>query len=129
MADNLFVLGQIHAELGNFENALSAYRRAFAIDEKISDAEHPDALEVPRELAVLFGRQSDLGQSLSTSVELFKRQRHHLIQQILALADPAVMRFLQNSFQSAEVFHSVCAEASAQGPQAPHFPLEPESWR
>lgn len=113
VTDSLFLLGQIQLDLGNYSEASSAFHRALAIDEKYSGPEDPDALEVLGELAVLFEKQHDFERSLSTSIELFKRQRHYFVGQILALSDPDALRSIQNSFQSVEIFHSVCAEASA----------------
>jgi CHAT domain-containing protein len=114
VTDSLFLLGQIQLDLGNYSEALSAFHRALAIDEKFSGPEHPDALEVLGTEAVLFEKQHDFERSLSTSIELFKRQRHYFVGQILALPDPDALRSIQSSFQSVEIFHSVCAEASAK---------------
>lgn len=114
VADHLFLLGQLREDLGNYDEAFAAFRRALAIDEKISGPEHPDALQVLDELAVLYGRQLDLQRSLSTCVELFKRQRRYFVGQTLALSDSAALRFIQSSFQSAEFFHSICAEAATK---------------
>jgi CHAT domain-containing protein len=113
VADNLFLLGQIQCDLGNYSEASSAFHRALAIDEKISGLDHPDVLDCLRQLAVLFGKQHELDQSISTYVELFKRQRRYFVGQILASSDRDSLRLVQKSFESAESFHSVCAEGSA----------------
>jgi len=113
VADNLFLLGQIQCDLGNYSEASSAFHRALAIDEKISGLDHPDVLDCLRQLAVLFGKQHELDQSISTYVELFKRQRRYFVGQILASSDRDSLRLVQKSFASAESFHSVCAEGSA----------------
>jgi CHAT domain-containing protein/tetratricopeptide (TPR) repeat protein len=112
--DGLFLLGEIQLDLGNYPEASSAFHHALAIDEKFVGPENPDVLEVLGELAVLFAKQHHLERSLSTSIELFKRQRHYFVGQILALSDPDALRSIQSSFQSVEIFHSVCAEASAK---------------
>jgi CHAT domain-containing protein len=112
--DGLFLLGQIQSDLGNYFEASAALHHAMAIDEKFVGPENPGVLQVLEELAVLFEKQHDLGQSLSTSIELFRRERRYFIGQILALSDPDALRSIQSSFQSVEIFHSVCAEASAR---------------
>jgi CHAT domain-containing protein len=112
--EGLFLLGQIQLELGNFPEASFALHHALAIDEKFYGPESPDVLEVLGELAVLFEKQHDLHRSLSTSIELFTRQRHYFVGQILCLSDPDALRSIQNAFQSVEIFHSVCAETSAK---------------
>jgi len=112
--DGLFLLGQIQLYLGNYPEASSALHHALAIDQKFSGPENPDVLKVLGELAVLFEKQHDLERSLSTSIELFARQRHYFVGQILSLSDPDALRSIQSSFQSVEIFHSVCAEASAK---------------
>jgi CHAT domain-containing protein len=112
VADNLFLLGQIQCDLGNYSESSSAFHRALAIDEKISGLDHPDVLDCLRQLAVLFGKQHELDQSISTYVELFKRQRRYFVGQILASSDRDALRLVKKSFESAESFHSVCAEGS-----------------
>ena len=114
IAENLLLLGQIHRDLGNYADALSAYRRALAIYEKISGPENPDVLEVRSELAVLFGKQHEFTQSLAAFNEFFKRQRHYFVGQISVSSDMSALRSIQNSFQSAEIFHSFCSDAPAQ---------------
>ena len=112
ITDSLFLLGQIQLDLGNYSEALSVFHRALAIDEKFSGPEHPNALEVLGEEAVLYGKQHDHERSLSISIKLFMKQRHYFVGQILALPDPEALRSIQSSFQSVEIFHSACAEAS-----------------
>jgi len=110
---SLFLLGQIQLDLGNYSGALVTFRRLLAIDEKFSGREHPDTLEVLGAEAVLFEKQNDPERSLATFIELFKRQRHYFVGQILALPDPEALRSIQDSFESVEIFHSVCAETSS----------------
>jgi CHAT domain-containing protein len=114
VADNVFLLGQIESNLGNFSEASSALHRALAIGEKISGLDHPDVLEDLRELAVLYGKQREFGQSISTCIEMFKRQRRYLVGQILASSDRDALRLVQNSFESTEIFHSACADGSSE---------------
>ncbi len=59
------------------------------------------------------GKQRDFEQSISTFVEASKRQLHYFIGQLVALPDSSALRSIQDSFQSAEIFNSVCAEAPA----------------
>jgi CHAT domain-containing protein/tetratricopeptide (TPR) repeat protein len=118
VADNLFLLGQIQCDLGNYSEASAALHRALAIDEKISGLDHPDVLDCLRQLAVLFGKQHEIDQSISTNVELFKRQRRYFVGQILASSDRDALRLVQKSFESAESFQSACAEGSADGSDA-----------
>jgi CHAT domain-containing protein/tetratricopeptide (TPR) repeat protein len=114
VTDSLFLLGQIQEDLGNYSEASSAFHHALAIEEKFSGSEHPDVLEALGELAVLYGKLNELGKSLSTSTDLFNRQRHYFIGQILASSDPEALRSIQNAYQSVEFFHSVCEEASSR---------------
>jgi CHAT domain-containing protein len=114
ISDVFSVLGQIHSDLGNYSEALSAFHRALAIDEKLSGSEHPDVLEDVDDIARLFGRQNKLDKSISAYVELFRRQRHYFVGQILAVSDRNALLLLQDSFESAEAFHSVCAEGSTK---------------
>ena len=118
MSDALSVLGEIHSDLGNYPEALSAFHRAMAIDEKLSGPEHPDVLYDLDDMARLFGKQHDIDQSISTYVELFKRQRRYFVGQILALSDRDSLLLLQDSFESTEFFHSVCAEGSEDSSKA-----------
>ena len=113
VADALFAMGGIYSDLGEYSEALSAYQRALALDEKISGPDHPAVIEVLNELSALFGRRLDWEQSLSTSVELSKRQRRYFVGQTLALSDLDALRSMQSSFQSAEFIHSVCAQVPA----------------
>lgn len=113
VADNFFLLGQIESDLGNYPEASSAFHRSLAIDEKISGLDHPDVIDDLFQLALLYGRQHEINESISTYVELFKRQRRYFIGQILASSDRAALQLVQNSFESTESFHSICAEGSA----------------
>ena len=114
ISDASSVLGQIYSDLGNYPEAFSAFQRALAIDEKLSGSEHPDVLWDLNDIARLFGRQHDFDKSISTYVELFKRQRLYFVGQILAVSDRDALLLLQDSFELAESFHSVCAEGPAK---------------
>jgi CHAT domain-containing protein len=114
ISDASSVLGQIYSDLGNYPEAFSAFQRALAIDEKLSGSEHPDVLWDLNDIARLFGRQHDFDKSISTYVELFNRQRLYFVGQILAVSDRDALLLLQDSFELAESFHSVCAEGSAK---------------
>ena len=113
IADTLFVLGGVYSDIGDYPNALSAYQRGLAIDEKISGPDHPDTIEVLKELSVLFARNHDWQQSLFTCSELLKRQRRYLVGQSLALSDPDAVRWLCRSFQYTELLLSVCDQVPA----------------
>jgi CHAT domain-containing protein/tetratricopeptide (TPR) repeat protein len=112
LADGLFALGRVLSDLKEFPAALSAYQRGLLIDEKISGPDHPTVIEDLSEIAVLFGRQSRWDECLSTSVQLCQRQRRHVIGQTLALSDLRALSFIEYSFESTELLHSVCAEGS-----------------
>jgi len=114
VTDGLFLLGQIQVDLGNYSDAWATFHRLLAIDEKFSGPEHPDTLEVLEQEAELFEKQNDLERSLDTFIDLFGRQRRYFLGQILALPDSDALRSIQNSFESVEVFHSACAEGSAE---------------
>jgi tetratricopeptide (TPR) repeat protein len=113
VAENIFLSGQIHCDIGNYAEAASACRRAISIDERNSGPENPDVIEELTELATVLGKQRNFEQSISNFVEVFKRQRHYFVGQIVALPDSTALHSIQVSFQSAEIFHSVCAEAPA----------------
>ena len=104
ISDALSVLGQIQSDLGNYSEASLAFQRALAIDEKLSGSEHPDVLWDLNDIATLFSRQGELDKSISTYVELFKRQRHYFIGQILAVSDRDALLLLQDSFRINRVF-------------------------
>ena len=117
LADALLAMGRVLSDLKKFPEALSAYQRAMLIDEKISGPDHSTVIEDQNEIAVLLGRQSLWGQCLPACVELSRKEGRHLIAQTLALSDVDALRFIQGSFESTELFHSACAQASASHPK------------
>jgi CHAT domain-containing protein len=117
LADALLAMGRVLSDLKKFPEALSACQRAMLIDEKISGPDHPTVIEDLNEIAVLLGRQSRWGQCLPACVELSQRQGRHLIVQTLAMSDVDALRFIQGSFDSTELFHSACTQASASHPK------------
>jgi len=117
LADALLAMGRVLSDLKKFPEALSAFRRAMLIDEKISGPDHSTVIEDQNEIAVLLGRQSLWGQCLPACVELSRKESRHLIAQTLALSDVDALRFIQGSFESIELFHSACAQASASHPK------------
>ena len=121
LADALLAMGRVLSDLNEFPEAQSACQRALLIDEKISGPDHSAVIEDLNELAVLFGRQSRWDQCLTTVVELSRRQRYHLVSQALALSYRDALRFIQFSFESGELLHSVCARCSPR--------LSESAWR
>jgi len=114
VAANLFVAGQVYGDLGDYAEAASACRRAISIDERNSGPENPDVIEELTELAIVLGKQRNIEQSISTFAEVFKRQRHYFVGQLVALPDSTALRSIRVSFQTEEIFHSICAEAPAE---------------
>jgi len=112
--ESLFLLGQVQLDLGNYPEASTALLRALAINEKYSSPDDPYLLQVFDALALLYAKQHDSARSLSAYDDLFQRQRHYFVGQILALADPDVLRSIQRSFQSVEIFHSLCGATTGK---------------
>lgn len=113
VTDGLFLLGQIQLDIKNYSEAQDTFDRLLAIEEKFVGPEHPDTFDVLAQEAILFERQNNLERSLATFIDLFKRQRHYFVGQILALPDPQALRSIRDSFESVEIFHSACAEGVA----------------
>ena len=107
--DSLLLLGQIQSDLGNYSEALVTLLHILAINEKYSGPDDVYVLKVLDSLALLYARQHDSDRSLSAFGDLFQHQRHYFVGQILVLADPDALRTIQQSFQSVEIFHSLCA--------------------
>lgn len=114
IADGLRAKGDALTALGRFADALAAYQRGLAVDERAYGVEESAIMEDLRQIAILFARQSQWEQGLSSAIRLSRAQRRYLTEQSLALSDAGALRTLRAYLDSTELLQSLCFSASEE---------------